>query len=513
MIRELPLPLPLAGEGGRAQRGRVRVASCYLAVLAVLAPGCGKRGDPLPPLRPVPAAAEPLVIRQVGTTLELEWQAPSRNHDGTTEKLDLRDVSIFRRVLDLDALVEEQTQPVEPLEEELDPLEAGPDAEGETAPPPEEPGEEPETETATEPQIAEELPDGEVPQGPETPTEPTGPTGDEEAILEDLPPAIPPRPALQIPPFFTEAEVIATLPSTELSATLSYEEGIEADWLGKRVEYALIYTNRKKRASPPSSVVQIEPIEELEVPGAPVASVGDGRVELRWETDTPSEEAFFDVYRRDGDAESYPKKAVNPIPVGSPELVDEAIVFGRPICYGVRRVVPPPTPPVEALPVEAPPVEEPSVEEPPVEEPEQAEAEVPPALQPMPSELVPVVPPIANPVHIESLLSEETCLTPEDTFPPETPTDVVGVSIDSGIFLTWDVVEAEDLAGYRVYRSSAPSGPFELLNAAIVVEASYADETAEEGRTYYYAITTVDSTEAVNESGRSELAEARRLSP
>ena len=117
-----------------------------------------------------------------------------------------------------------------------------------------------------------------------------------------------------------------------------------ADWVGKRVEYALIYTNRKKRASPPSSVVQIEPMEELEVPGAPVASVGDGRVELRWETGTPSDEALFDVYRRDGDAESYSRKTVNPIPVGSHELIDEAIVFGRPICYGVRRVVPPPAP-------------------------------------------------------------------------------------------------------------------------------------------------------------------------
>ena len=64
-----------------------------------------------------------------------------------------------------------------------------------------------------------------------------------------------------------------------------------------------------------------------------------------------------------------------------------------------------------------------------------------------------------------------------------------GVSIDRGIFLTWDVVEVEDLAGSRVYRSGARTGPFELLNAVIVVEASYADETAVEGRTYYYAVT------------------------
>ena len=127
--------------------------------------------------------------------------------------------------------------------------------------------------------------------------------------------------------------------------------------------------------------------------------------------------------------------------------------------------------------------------------------------------LVPVVPPIANPIRIESLLSEETCLTPEDTFAPETPTDVVGVSIDRGIFLTWDVVEVEDLAGYRVYRSVARTGPFELLNSVIVEEASYADETAMEGGTYYYSVTAVDSTKAANESGRSEVAEARRLSP
>jgi hypothetical protein len=282
---------------------------------------------------------------------------------------------------------------------------------------------------------------------------------------------------------------------------------VKPAWVGKRVEYAVRYSNRKKRASPLSRVVQIEPVEALEVPGAPVATVGDGFVTLRWDAGSrpQEEESFFVVYKRRGDAQSYPVKPLTPTPIDSPEFVDEHVVFGRRICYVVRRSVPPPAPAI----VETEETEqtEETEEEEAVEPVEPVEPEV------VPTELVPVVPPIGNPAPIESLPSEETCSTPEDTFAPAAPTGLAGVSLENGVLLTWDVVDADDLAGYRVYRASSPDGPFQLLNESIVTSASYTDESAEPGVTYYYAVTAVDSTERVNESARSESAEARRLSP
>ena len=77
---------------------------------------CGKRGDPLPPLRPIPAPAEAFTIRQVGDVIRLEWTAPSANQDRTTENVLLRDVDIRRRIIDLPALIEEQTKIIEPKE-------------------------------------------------------------------------------------------------------------------------------------------------------------------------------------------------------------------------------------------------------------------------------------------------------------------------------------------------------------------------------------------------------------
>ena len=77
---------------------------------------CGKRGDPLPPLRPIPAPAETFTIRQVGDVIRLEWTAPSANQDRTTENVLLRDVDIRRRIIDLPALIEEQTKIIEPKE-------------------------------------------------------------------------------------------------------------------------------------------------------------------------------------------------------------------------------------------------------------------------------------------------------------------------------------------------------------------------------------------------------------
>ena len=277
---------------------------------------CGKRGDPLPPLRPIPAPAEAFTIRQVGDVIRLEWTAPSANQDRTTENVLLRDVDIRRRIIDLPALIEEQTKIIEPKE----PKEPGEGEPGEGEPGEGEPGEgakatidpltgEP-VDAAPETESDEELP----PAGPDPPDEEeqaedtvdaeepvidvgelleqsglVAPDaldrlGDPEALATEPPedPGPPPLPLITIPNFAPSSRPLVTLESTVLGERMSYDDPIDPAWIGQRVEYAVIYTNQKNRRGPRSTVLQIDPAEALPPPGAPVAKPEDLLVALSW---------------------------------------------------------------------------------------------------------------------------------------------------------------------------------------------------------------------------------------
>lgn len=76
------------------------LAACLAA--ATLAGACGKKGDPLPPLRPVPARITDLTAVRTSGRVELRFTVPSANVDGTTPVVVDR-VDIFRVVADEDA--------------------------------------------------------------------------------------------------------------------------------------------------------------------------------------------------------------------------------------------------------------------------------------------------------------------------------------------------------------------------------------------------------------------------
>jgi hypothetical protein len=54
------------------------------AVLAALAGACGKRGDPLPPLRTTPSRIDDLAAHRVDDRVDVSWTVPATNTDGTT---------------------------------------------------------------------------------------------------------------------------------------------------------------------------------------------------------------------------------------------------------------------------------------------------------------------------------------------------------------------------------------------------------------------------------------------
>ena len=58
--------------------------------------------------------------------------------------------------------------------------------------------------------------------------------------------------------------------------------------------------------------------------------------------------------------------------------------------------------------------------------------------------------------------------------------------------LSWTASTSSNAAGYNVYRSTSPDGPFTRINSAPVLETQYTDTTVVSGMTYYYAATSVN---------------------
>lgn len=73
-----------------------------------------------------------------------------------------------------------------------------------------------------------------------------------------------------------------------------------------------------------------------------------------------------------------------------------------------------------------------------------------------------------------------------DTTPPPVPTGLVGVALDSEVSLSWNVVAASDLAGYRLYRDG-------VLTYQGTIPA-FIDATVTNDVTYSYTVSAYDTT-------------------
>ncbi len=90
--------------------------------------------------------------------------------------------------------------------------------------------------------------------------------------------------------------------------------------------------------------------------------------------------------------------------------------------------------------------------------------------------------------------STDQVFTTSQTRRSESPTGLV-VANDANTsvaVVTWDTDTQGDLAGYRVYRSASPYGPFDLISGANLVPASrYLDSTINPGEKGYYRVTRI----------------------
>ena len=78
-----------------------------------------------------------------------------------------------------------------------------------------------------------------------------------------------------------------------------------------------------------------------------------------------------------------------------------------------------------------------------------------------------------------------------------------GVTAHS-VSMSWTASASSNVAGYNVYRGAAAAGPFTKMNSNLVAGTTYSDTTVQPGQTYYYVLTTVDSSN--NESQYSAPA-------
>jgi hypothetical protein len=100
---------------------------------------------------------------------------------------------------------------------------------------------------------------------------------------------------------------------------------------------------------------------------------------------------------------------------------------------------------------------------------------------------------------IESAIAAEREVRYVDRFPPPAPTELVALAEAGRVRLVWRPSEAEDVAGYIVYRRVDETGKFERVTPQPAVAAEYVDTAVAAGKTYVYRVTAVDQTG--NESG------------
>ena len=79
-----------------------------------------------------------------------------------------------------------------------------------------------------------------------------------------------------------------------------------------------------------------------------------------------------------------------------------------------------------------------------------------------------------------------------DARPPESPGHLIAQSGDNVVQLDWEKSLSADLDSYSIHRSEKANGPYTMISGG-VLGLSFTDYGAENGRTYHYVVTAVDS--------------------
>ena len=95
---------------------------------------------------------------------------------------------------------------------------------------------------------------------------------------------------------------------------------------------------------------------------------------------------------------------------------------------------------------------------------------------------------------VESAITSEHEVVYQDRVAPPPPSELVALAEPARVRLVWRASEADDLAGYIVYRREGDTGDFTRVTAQPLEAAEYVDTAVQSGRSYSYRVTAIDQT-------------------
>lgn len=105
---------------------------------------------------------------------------------------------------------------------------------------------------------------------------------------------------------------------------------------------------------------------------------------------------------------------------------------------------------------------------------------------------------------VPGAFSEPVEAIPQRLAPPDPPKGLVGFPTSVGVRLVWEGGPGKGVSGYKVYRASEPRGPWEPMSQEVVVTPYFDDKEVQQGRTYWYSVSTLDDTTPPQEGPKSE---------
>jgi hypothetical protein len=416
-----------APRSGVKSRNR-RVAWAIIAA-AALAPACGKKGPPLPPLLKVPVAPGDFAAERRGTEVSVQFTVPAANTDGS-RPANVSRVDLYR-----------YTGPSAVTDDQL--LKLATNVARLTV---------------------------RAPRDPDITTEPGEPA--EEPDLEEE--GLEPGSIARVEDELESAEIRPTeLPASAKPKTAARESSHPGPLVGPSASvpaaiYVAVGFNRGGRRGPLSRRIAVPLVPPPRPPASPKIDYDEMRVHISWmpspsaatgqeappETVLPSRtiglparSVSYHVYEvspapaaSGGDAQalaSVGQVRLTPSPVSADGFDDRRMEWGATRCYTVRTV--------ETI----------------------------------------------GGLALESDPPPPACTTLVDTFPPSPPRDLKAVAVERAINLIWEPNSEPDLAGYIVLRGAWPGETLVPITPAPIRDPSFTD-AAEPGHRYVYAVQAVD---------------------
>jgi hypothetical protein len=478
----MPLHVRAFGSTARAAGCRRAQAALILLVAGLLPSACGKKGPPLAPVVKTPVALSDFAARRSGDTVYLRFTVPVSNTD-STKPADLSRIEVYAytAVNEIEGLDVRDLTLVSEVRVRRPP---DPD----------------------EDRDAREQPAATKKPKQAKPLDPGVDQGSIVTITDVLTPksmALTPIPTRLIPPPVAKTSEPSQGSKLELPVV-----GPIAEARPRRFYVAYTVNHRGQRGNPaPRFAVAFD--APPQPPGKPRIVVTEKTVEISWDPPAGAAGAVeqpatglllpatsrglllpvlpsYNIYAVSKSPAAPPAAAgvrppemplpLNATPLTAPNFVDDTFEFGVERCYQVRTV-------------------------------NTAGATTRLASATATTSTSTGTAPGAAPAVSESAPSVMACVTPADTTAPPAPTALAAVASAGAISLIWTGVDAPDLAGYLVLRSSTPDGPLTPIFPTPIRETTYRDANVRSGAHYIYAVVAVDRAVPPNRSPISNRTE------